>query len=292
MTILNVGSINWDRVLRVPRFPEPGETMQALSVTVGLGGKGLNQTVAIHRAGGAVRQVGAIGAGDHAIGPALAALAIDDTSVVAVENVETGSATIFVDQSGENLIVIDPGANAIVPDDAVEAAVAAALPGDWLLFQNETNQSATCARLARDRGMKVAYSAAPFVAGTVVPLLGDVDLLSVNAVELEQLRAALGGTTLPPELALLVTRGGEGAEYIAGGETVAVGAHRVPVVDTTGAGDVFLGAFLAGIDRGEPPRIAMDFANAAAALQVGRPGATDAIPTETEIRRFLAAHAL
>ena len=290
MTILNVGSVNRDRVLRVPHFPQPGETLQALSASVGLGGKGLNQSVAILRAGGSVRHVGAVGEGDAGIREALRALGLDLGFVTGVAGVETGSATIFVDPAGENLIVLDPGANLCIPDALVARAVADATPGDWLLFQNETNQAAGCARLARARGLKVACSAAPFVASRIVPLLEDVDLLSVNAVELDQLLAALGGTDhLPAGLALLVTRGAEGAEYRHGDWRVRVDSRRVPVVDTTGAGDVFLGVFLAETDLGRPVEEAMRRANAAAALQVGRNGAVEVIPLAGEIDGLLDA---
>lgn len=289
MTILNVGSINWDRVLRVPHFPAPGETLQARSVEVGLGGKGLNQSVAIARAGGNVRHVGAVGGDDTRVMDALAELGLDGAHVSGIDGCETGSATIFVDDDGENLIVLDQGANARIPDERVAQAIGACAPGDWLLIQNETNQSGECARLARARGLRVALSAAPFVAEIVVPLLSDVDLLSVNAVELQQLIAALGSADrLPEGLDLLVTRGSEGAEYLAAGETQRVDALKVPVVDTTGAGDAFLGVFLAELDRGSVPGRALALASAAAALQVGRKGAVEAIPMREEAEAVLA----
>ncbi|WP_370302413.1 ribokinase [Pseudooceanicola sp.] len=290
MTVLNVGSINWDRVLRIPRFPAPGETLQARSTEVGLGGKGLNQTVAIARAGGAVRHVGAVGANDQGVRGALSRLGVDLSRIVGIDGCETGSATILVDDAGENLIVLDPGANRRIPDALVARAVGECAGGDWLLIQNETNQAGDCARLARAQGMRVALSAAPFVAEVVVPLLDTVDLLSVNAVELQQLTEALGGEhRLPVGLSLLVTRGAEGAEYIAGGRTMRVSAHRVSVVDTTGAGDVFLGVFLAELDRDRPAASALARASAAAAVQVGRTGAVGAIPTRAEAEAMLKA---
>lgn len=290
MTILNVGSINWDRVLRVPHFPAPGETLQANSAEVGLGGKGLNQTVAIARAGGAVRHVGAVGADDERVREVLSGLGVDASHIAGIDNCETGSATILVDGHGENLIVLDPGANRRIPDDVVATAIGASAPGDWLLIQNETNQAGDCARLAREHGMRVALSAAPFVAEVVVPLLKTVDLLSVNAVELQQLVEALGGRDrLPEALALLITRGADGAEYIDGGQTQCAAAHHVPVVDTTGAGDVFLGVFLAELDRDRPVEAALTLASAAAAVQVGRMGAVGAIPTREESEAMLLA---
>jgi len=290
MTMLNVGSINWDRVLRVPHFPAPGETLQANSVEVGLGGKGLNQTVAIARTGGAVRHVGAVGATDLRVREALSGLDVDVSRIVGIEGCETGSATILVNGEGENLIVLDPGANRCVPDEVVAEAIGASAPGDWLLIQNETNQAGDCARLARARGMRVALSAAPFVAEVVVPLLDTVDLLSVNTVELQQLVDALGGESrLPKRLALLVTRGADGADYIAGGQTQRTAAHRVPVIDTTGAGDVFPGVFVADLDQGRQVAAALYLASAAAAVQVGRKGAVGAIPTRAEAEAVLGA---
>lgn len=290
MTIFNVGSINWDRVLRVPRFPAPGETLAADSVSVGLGGKGLNQSVAIAAAGAAVVHVGAVGAGDAKALRMIAALGVDCDAIAAVDGVETGSATILVDGIGENLIVLDTGANAHVADEAVSTALRSGKPGDWLLFQNETNQTAFCAAEAHGLGLKVAYSAAPFDAGTAAGLLDQVDLLSVNAVEMQQLVEAIGGAqNIPPHLDLLVTRGGDGAEYRpADGEPIAKSAHKVTPVDTTGAGDTFLGYFLAAIDTGRTPHEALDVAGAAAALQVRRKGAAEAIPQMAEVQEFLS----
>ena len=114
---------NWDRVIRVPHFPEPGETLRSHSISVGLGGKGLNQSVAIMRAGGTVQHVGAVGANDTRIRDVLHDLGLRDNFIVGVVGVETGSATILVDDSGENLIVLDEGANGKLPGAAVSEAV-------------------------------------------------------------------------------------------------------------------------------------------------------------------------
>ena len=288
MTILNLGSINWDRVLRVTHLPAPGETLHATSNSHGLGGKGLNQSVAILRSGGAVRHLGAVGAEDEAIRKALAQVGIADDLVVGVAGRETGSATIMVDDAGENSIVLDAGANAVIPDTAVEAAFDAMNTGDWLLFQNETGGAEQAVELARKKGLKVAYSAAPFLADRARDLLADVDLLAVNEVELAQLCVAIGGRdNLPEGLELLITKGKDGAEIVLEGEQLTVPAFPVDVVDTTGAGDVFLGVFLGAIDRQLPKLEALRHASAAAAIQVGRAGATAAIPDEKAIEQFL-----
>lgn len=290
MTILNIGSINWDRVYRVQHFPAPGETIAAQSAFVGLGGKGLNQSVAISRAQGAVHHVGAIAADDARMIAALADLGLDVEGLALLSGVETGSALILVDDGAENTIVLDRGANGQIPEAAVLAALDRATPGDWLLMQNETNLLEFSLVQAKERGLRIALSAAPFRAEDVIPHLEILDLLSVNAVEFSQLQEALAGNPLPEGLAVLITKGAEGAEYQSASESTEAKAFRVQAVDTTGAGDTFLGYFLARIDAGEPVAKALATAMAAAAIQVTRQGAVPAIPELDEVRAFQAQH--
>lgn len=288
MAVLNIGSINWDRVYRVARFPLPGETMTSVSASVGLGGKGLNQSVSLLRSGAQVTHFGAVGAADAAMIAALSGLGLATGAIQRLDGVETGSALILVDQAAENCIVLDPGANRRLPEPAIRGAVSAMAGGDWLVLQNETNGLELAASLARARGMRVALAAAPFDAAAVIPLLPLIDLLSVNEIEFAQLREALGGAELPHGLALLVSRGAQGAGYRAGPVQIDLPAFRVTPVDTTGAGDTAFGAFLARLDCGDAPEQALRFAMAAAALQVTRPGAADAIPDQAEVLAFLA----
>lgn len=292
MSIVNVGSINWDRVFRVPHFPQPGETLAARSGMVGLGGKGLNQSVAITRAGGKVLHVGAVGAGDLTIGPALQGAGLDLGGIAQVEGVETGSALILVDDTAENLIVLDQGANHRLEGDHIAGVLGGYGAGDWLLMQNETNGNPAAIKAAKAQGMKIALAAAPFEADAVLPLLDDIDLLSVNEVEFAQLTAALPqGQQLPARLWVLISLGGDGAKLRRPEGEVAVPAFRVTPVDTTGAGDTAFGAFMARLDLGEDPEQALRFAMAAAAIAVTRVGAVPAIPQESEVLAFLAAQA-
>jgi len=288
MTILNLGSLNWDRIYRLPHLPMAGETISSQETLVGLGGKGLNQSVALTRAGGHVRHVGAISAQDGAMRAALDGFGLDHSHVVGVDGVETGTALILIDAQAENCIVLDPGANRHIPEGAFRATLAQCRPGDWFLAQNETNLLAEGMAAARAAGLKIAFVPAPFDAASAVPLLPLVDLLSLNAVEFDQLCAALGGAEhLPKTLALLITRGAEGAEYLEGGRRIAQPAFRVEPVDTTGAGDTFMGYFLALRDGGAGVEEALRHASAAAALQVTRLGAAGAIPSLAEVKTFL-----
>jgi len=288
MAIYNLGSINIDHVYRVPHLPGPGETLAALAYATGLGGKGANQSVAAALAGAQVFHIGAVGRGADWALASMQARGVD-TSHVAVVPEATGHAIINVDAGGENAIVIHPGANRAQSGAAIAAALGGAGAGDSLLLQNETSHQADAAALARARGLRVIYSAAPFDVEAVRAVLADVSVLVVNAVEAAQLEAALGVTvgTLPVA-AVVITRGAQGAEWIARGQSpVVVPAFPADPVDTTGAGDCFAGSLAAALDGGAAPHDAMRYAAAAAAIQVTRPGASEAMPTRAEVLALL-----
>jgi len=287
MAIWNLGSINIDHFYRVPHLPAPGETLAATGYTMGLGGKGANQSAAAAKAGARTHHIGAVGTEGAWAVERLRGWGVD-TAHIAKLDTATGHAIINVDDGGENAIVLFPGANRALPFDGVAAALAQAVPGDTLILQNETAHQAEAARLARARGLRVMYSAAPFDADAVRAVLPHVTLLALNAVEADQLGAALA-TTLDaldvPEL--LITRGAEGAEWRSReGARANVAAVKVKAVDTTGAGDTFAGYFAAGRDLGQTPEQTLAWAARAAALKVTRQGTADAIPTAAEVAAF------
>lgn len=285
MTVYNLGSINIDHSYRMAHLPAPGETIAARELVTGLGGKGANQSIAIARAGGDVRHIGRIGPEGGWTVDRLAAEGVDVTHV-ATGQTPTGHAIIAVDDAAENAIILFPGANRRIGPDQVAAALAGAQEGDWLLLQNETSAGLAAARMAHEKGLKVCYCAAPFDSDAVREILPHTDLLSVNEGEEAQLRAGLSDDAVDA-VARLVTYGARGAAWIARGQVVQVPAFAVTPVDTTGAGDTFLGVALAGIDRGVPIETSLRRAAAAAAIQVTRPGAADAIPLAREVTEFL-----
>lgn len=291
MTIHNLGSINVDHVHRVPHFPAAGETLADTGYAVGLGGKGANMSIAAARAGARVRHVGAVGADGLWAVEALAEAGVDTSGIATVE-AATGHAVIYVDPAGENRIVIHGGANRALDRRAVGRALDLATRGDWFLAQAETSLVPEAAGTARAKGLGVAYAAAPFDAASAAGMVPLIDLLAVNEGEAGALAAHLGR---PPAdwgvPRLLVTLGARGARWIEGGETLDIPAFPVEPVDTTGAGDCFLGYALAGLDGGLAPAAALRRAAAAAAIQVTRPGAAEAIPTAAEVDRFLREHA-
>lgn len=290
MTIYNLGSINIDHVYRLEALPKAGETLHSQQLSLGMGGKGSNQSIAASRAGADVVHLGATGAADDWVVTRLAQAGVRTGQIARLSDQPTGHAIILVDDDAENCIVIHGGANVALPAELVSRDMAGITPQDILLIQNETNLQVEAAAHARAAGARVIYSAAPFQIAALRAVLPHVSILAVNAGEARETFAALG-EDLPID-GLLITRGAEGAEYrdLISGQTHRQTAFRVTAVDTTGAGDCFAGWFAAGLAQGEDAPTALRHAAAAAALQVTRPGAGDAMPDRAEVLAFLKIH--
>ena len=286
--ILNIGSLNLDYVYAVPRFVMAGETMLSSHRDVFAGGKGLNQTVAAARAGAKVYHGGAVGAdGDMLLDLLKGAGA--DVSAVARVDVPTGHAIIQVSPQGENAILILGGANRSVSADAVEGALAKVDAGDILLLQNEINGLDPIIRRAAEKGLRILFNPAPMEAAVKELPLHLLDTLIVNegegkalAGDMDALRAAY------PRQKILLTRGSRGATLWTGSELLFQPAFPVAALDTTAAGDCFLGYYAAALSEGQPYARALRLASAASALAVQRRGAAPSIPIRREVEAFLA----
>jgi ribokinase len=286
MTIWTLGSINGDFVYDLPHLPGPGETLAARTLSRFLGGKGANMSVAAARAAARVCHIGAVGPDGGWAVDRLLEYGVDTRHIARID-VPTGHAIIAVDAAAENLIIVYPGANRAIPEQAIGAALSEARTGDWLLMQNETSGQALAARQGRDLGLSVAYAAAPFEVAAVEAVLPHLDLLILNAVEAAQLEAATG--IAPEDLPVahvIVTLGADGARWIdtGAGSDRAFPALPVTPVDTTGAGDTFTGFLVAGLDRGMPMAQAISQAMRAAAIMVTRKGTADVIPDLKDVQ--------
>lgn len=291
MAIFNLGSVNIDHFYALPHFPQPGETLSASKHWLGLGGKGTNQSVAAAKAGAQVFHIGAIGQKDAWVREQIESYGVD-CKYLREEKGETGHAVIYVDKQGENTIVLDPGANVKQDSEFVIEAIDGAKSTDTLLLQNETNLQPHAATFALVKGMRVIYSAAPFDVKAVKDLIPDVSILVMNAVEAAQLCSVMGVSLEQiPAPQVMVTLGSQGAMWRSNetGEVIEVKAPRVSPVDTTAAGDTYVGYFAAGLDLGMPVKAAMEWAVQAAALKVTRTGTADAIPSADEVKTFRAA---
>lgn len=298
-TVIVLGSANVDLVVQVDRRPVGGETVLGSDVVTTPGGKGANQAVAAARIGGDVRFVGCVGydAGGRLLRDSLSEAGVDLTDLQTV-GAPTGSAVIMVTPDGENSIVVSPGANAQLSPDRVAEVSSSWDDADVLVLQLETPIETVCtaARAARERGMRVVLNAAP-AASLPAELLDVADPLVVNETEAGAVLQGAGAGHEPasPEQtveqllhvgphSVVLTLGAEGAVCATRGSAVAaVPAREVQAVDTTGAGDGFVGALAvrlaAGDDLGAAARLATDVA----ALAVSRRGAQTAYPDAEEV---------
>lgn len=266
--VVVVGSVNLDLVAAVRAHPQPGETVLGSSLLRLPGGKGANQALAAAAAGAQVRLVACVGEEPEARAylRELAARGVDVSAVRRVAGEPTGTALITVTPTGENAIVVVPGANSALTDqDLTDAWVEDA---DVLLLQLEVPLAvvAAAARRAAAAGVRVVLNAAPY-ADLPVDVLDRCDPVVANEHEAR-------GFARPPR-SLVISLGARGARWLRDGETVEVEAPVVPVVDTTGAGDAFSGSLAAALAAGAGPRPALERAVAAGSGAVGRPGAQD-----------------
>jgi ribokinase len=286
--IVVFGSINLDLIFSVPALPAPGQTVLGPTLRIEPGGKGANQAVAAARDGAAVTMAGAVGR-DALADPALATLrasGVDLSRIPAVE-AATGAAAICVDPAGRNQIAVAAGANLRAHAEQVEDAILS--PAATLLLQMEVEprESAALIRRARARGARIVLNLAPAMS-IAADALRAVDLLVVNEDEAAWLAAELGTGAQAASLAaalgigIVRTLGAWGAEAVRGDEMVTVPAHPVTPVDTTAAGDCFVGVFSAALDRGLPLPAAVRRANVAAAICCTRPGSQGSLPLAAE----------
>jgi ribokinase len=301
--VIVVGSINVDLVVTADRFPRPGETLIGNSFARHPGGKGANQANAAARMGARTVMVGAVGA--DAFGEfmrdTLSQAGVDTGLVRSLPEISTGIAAITV-SGGENSIVVVAGANATL---AVEDGALSIERDDVVVAQLEVPAASwsTAFKAARAVGATTILNAAP-ASTEIANLLPLCDMVVVNEIELgilsgRSLSEAASASDLLEAMRtvrrtagqiIIATRGGSGLVALGPNGVVEIAAHKVPVIDSTGAGDCFVGAFAAGFLVDRDLRRALILANAAAAVSVQRPGAGSSMPSREEvIEQFGAA---
>lgn len=289
MKIINFGSLNIDRVYQVEHLVRPGETITSRAYQEFAGGKGLNQSIALARGGVEVTHAGKIGTDGSFLVEFLAASGVDVSLVFAGKG-QTGHAVIQVDASGENSIVLFAGENRTLTIDEVRSVIDQTESGDYLLLQNEINLIEEIIKLSSAKELNIVFNPAPITPDILALPLDKVKWLIVNEVEAN----AITGKSEPaqildeltdryPALSIVLTLGGNGVHYADSQNRHFVPAEEVDPVDTTAAGDTFIGYFIAGIVRGNSMVESLTTANKAAALCVTRPGAAESIPRESEL---------
>ena len=293
MRVLNFGSLNLDYVYAVDHFVQPGETISSRSRTVKCGGKGLNQSIALARAGAVVLHAGCIGSGGEPLREMLIRNGVDVTALKTTGEMQ-GHTVIQVNPEGENSIILFGGSNLCVTEKQVDDALNIMSEGDWLVLQNEINLLPYIVHQANKKGMRIALNPSPFNDQIKKVDLNQLSWLLVNEVEAEQMTGSANPDTAweklhtdYPALSVLITLGRKGsvAWMQEGDQTTVIRQEAISVraVDTTAAGDTFTGYFIAGLMNHMPLEKCMERAAKAAAISVTRPGAADSIPQADEI---------
>lgn len=283
-----IGSISTDFVVTTNRVPKQGETVYGQAFETTFGGKGANQAVAAARLGGQVKMFGCVG-GDQFGEETKANLAengVDVSSVKTIENTTTGSAHITVFE-GDNAIVYVPGANQQVTVDYLKSVEADLLACTYFVIQNEIPMPSIqyLIDLADAHDIKVTYDPAPFI--EIAPMyLEKVDYLLPNETEAKEMFGDVNFDELLAQYPaqLLITMGGDGVRYHDGEVAKHLPAIKGNVVDTTGAGDTFSGAFTVALSKGNGLTDAIQFASIAGSLSVQKFGAQGGMPTLDELK--------
>lgn len=294
MKILNFGSLNLDLVYQMPHFVRAGETLSSTGFHRGVGGKGLNQSVALARAGAEVYHAGLVGEDGAMLRDFLRENGVDVRFVRTVDQ-PSGHAVIQVEPAGNNCIFLYGGANQCVSEDFIDEALSAFDAGDLLILQNEINGIDRIIRRAAQRGMQVALNPSPVAENLQSLPLEEIDWFILNEIE----GAELSGETQPervldalvarfPRAHIVLTLGSEGSVYAHGDARIRQNAFRVQAVDTTAAGDTFTGFFFAAVATGVPVKDALLRASRASAISVTRAGAAPSIPSLQEVLDALA----
>lgn len=289
MKILNFGSLNIDYVYSVDHIVSPGETISSLSLNIFEGGKGLNQSIALARAGASVFHAGCVGEDGMRL---LELCKREDIDVghVTILPQNTGHAIIQVSSTGQNSIIVCGGTNKMITKDMVDTTLECFEQGDFLVLQNEINLLEYIIDEAYERGMRIALNPSPFNSNIAKCKLKKVSIFLLNEIEAQQITGTEELDSiiktmrrLYPDAQTVITLGERGAVYLDSNDMYNIEAKRVDAVDTTAAGDTFTGYFLASIANGDKPEAALKQATIAAGISVTRMGAVPSIPYRTEI---------
>lgn len=298
MKVLCFGSLNIDYTYKVDHFVKKGETLSSESLKVFSGGKGLNQSIALAKAGADIWHAGAIGSDGIFLVKELEKAGVNTEYITVLENVRTGNAIIQNDKEGDNCIILYGGANQAITKEQVNSVLEHFHSGDFLVLQNEINELPYIMGQAHKKEMKIVLNPSPMNDRIFELPLAYVNYFVLNEIEAGQLlnmeiKEGFDGKELSkkllerfPEAAIVLTLGSDGSVYLDKQNRVCQSAFRVKTVDTTAAGDTFTGFFIGGILKKLSVGDAMEMASKAAAIAVSRAGAAPSIPLWKEAESF------
>ena len=298
MKVLCFGSLNIDYTYKVPHFVKKGETLASERLQVFGGGKGLNQSVALAKAGTEVYHAGSIGQDGMFLLDMLKDAGANTDFVKILDAVRTGNAIIQNDKSGDNCIILYGGANQAITREQVDEVMSHFESGDYLVLQNEINELGYIVEKAHEKGMIIVLNPSPMNEKILALPLDVINYFILNEVEAAQILGKedkgeeswdhIADDLLKkfPQATIVLTMGSEGSVFKNQKETVCQSIYKVQAVDTTAAGDTFSGYFIGGILGGLSAKEAMDQASKASAIAVTRKGAAPSIPVLAEVQNY------
>ena len=289
MKILNFGSLNVDYVYTVDHMVQPGETLASQKMEDFPGGKGLNQSISLARAGAEVYHAGQVGEDGLFLKKLCEENGVDCTYLKEIPG-KNGNAVIQVDQSGQNCILLYGGSNRTLTKEFIDEVIGHFDSGDLILLQNEVNLMDYIIERAYEQEMIIALNPSPYNEAMEACDLSKVTYFLMNEIEGGQIT----GKTQPedildvmleryPDAKVVLTLGKDGVVYRDKEEQCTQGIFKVKAVDTTAAGDTFTGYFLSGVLGGDPVAEALCMASKASAIAVSRQGASPSIPWKKEV---------
>lgn len=292
MKILNFGSLNLDIVYSVDHFVRPGETLSSKSRDTFCGGKGLNQSIALSRAGVEVYHAGAVGKSDGAM--LIEVLKNNNVNIDYIkqyEDTSTGHAIIQVNKDGQNCILLYGGANQMITREHVDKTLGNFSKGDFLILQNEINLIDYIMEEAHKRGLVIILNPSPMDEKIYSLPLDYVDYFMLNEVEAGDICGEVKDDNLLETLGrkyqharIILTLGERGVLYKDDSQVLEHGIFKVSAVDTTAAGDTFTGFFIGSLAQGYDAKEALRLASLASAISVSRKGAETSIPYMEEVK--------
>ncbi|MDD2958576.1 MAG: ribokinase [Lachnospiraceae bacterium] len=294
MKVLNYGSLNVDYVYALDHIVQGGETILSSKMEPFCGGKGLNQSIALAKAGVPVYHAGLIGEDGDMLLETCRENGVN-TDYIRKLPEKGGHTIIQVDRNGQNCIILYGGTNQMQTKEYIDEVLGNFAEGDFLILQNEVNLLDYIIDKAYERGMKIVLNPSPFDDKLKACDLTKVYLFMLNEIEGEQFTGYKEKNEILthltekfPNARFVLTLGSDGAVYFDGKEKVFQDIFKVKAVDTTAAGDTFTGFFMASIIDGMPVAQALKTAAKASSIAVSRPGATPSIPTMEEVKKGLA----
>ena len=293
MKVINFGSLNLDYVYTVDHIVTAGETISSAKLQINCGGKGLNQSIALAKAGVYVYHAGKVGHDGDILTSMLNTYGVNTDNVL-ISETRTGNAIIQVDKNGQNSIVLYGGANRDIDPCMIDSVIAGCNPGDILLLQNEINNLDIIMEQAHKAGLTIILNPSPADSYIKQLPLEYVSIFILNEIEGREISGFINPDDILtgihnkyPNSRVLLTLGEKGSCYLDADKTYRQGIIKSEVVDTTAAGDTYTGYFIAGLINGLSPEQNLRQASMAASIAVSRPGAAASIPYMKEVLDML-----